>query len=1195
MQSLPLLKAVGRAGKPCCSSAAWPPPSRSGSRRRVPPEHGAPVGCSASAAPQLRRSTRNPSISRGGAALARSTTSGHVDPSHRRGPRDLVAPLARAAIAAARPGDGETHDDRRTPQRRPAGPAAGRPRAAGAGDQERPARGRCLLKRNAEHGATRREPPRTAAAVEISSRLSGFYRRSPEDRLAAICAMGVFDDDCRQHLGAGGGLELGVADKMSENVIAIHGLPLSVALNFRVNERDVLVPMAVEEPSIVDAASNAARMVRLSGGFFGDADPPLMTAQVQLDDVPDAERAAELVRAHCQALLAAGDASIPRMVERGGGCRDLDVRVLDAAAGVLVVHVYVDVGDAMGANMVDTVAEALAGEVHALTGGHVGLRILSNLSLRRRVRVRASVSAGRGRDGVADGIARASRFAELDPCAPHDNKGFMNGLDAAAVALARTGGPSRPVLTPSPAWRGATPALHLASPRPPVWSGTPSSRWPWARWAARPGAPRVRAAMACARGRRARLAGSWPRSLAANLAALRAWPGRGSRRATSTHERKLEVPVEAPVPPAAARARSRRPSWQVASERRRAPARRRRRGRGAPRRQRRHVRRHRRALRPAQPGHVLRDRSPLAQEDGRRAAARGARRAAPRARRAGARPGHRHRRPRARRAGTPSGRGGGRRRPVARDDARRCAQGRGGRRRLAHLLHRGRRAGVALARRQLRRHLHGLRHPQRARPGAGAARDATGGAPGARVAILELASPARRAGPAGAHPHPPRRAATRALLSGARIRYCRVVARFRAGGLAELMLPPAGGLEVLPLPSGVHSVRAQYLPAGRGGFRCGEARSADTLACDERVAPARAPIAPQRTRSWRRGAPCSTRRQRAAPRHAGSRAGAAAARSSRPATGLRHDGGAGVAGVDPAGRRASARAAVAEDASLWASPASSAAARRARRSGVVLRRCGRGISTEPRPRRVHASSGAHHSCTPPVLRGDGAAAAGPPPPCSAFCVHSTPRPTARTWRLRQRRVDTTAPGAVRAGGRLPRPRTDDPHPSSSEVWRGSPRHFVFRAADRSEVGLRSWRFTLARGPHGDELESCSRRRVPWSRAVAVARRARMHRLRVQPRSACAATESMPAGRAREDSVARIAGAGQGVRLPRTRLDADRPCVPRARPPRDGHPQCLRFPSRAAMVRASAFTRRTPERLVTARRRAHLAALAAPVP
>ncbi|MEJ7732722.1 MAG: hypothetical protein WKG00_26415, partial [Polyangiaceae bacterium] len=153
------------------------------------------------------------------------------------------------------------------------------------------------------------------------------------------------------------------------------GLPLSVALNFRVNERDVLVPMAVEEPSIVAAASNAARMVRLSGGFFGDADPPLMTAQVQLDEVPDAERAAERVRAHSQALLAAGDASIPRMVERGGGCRDLDVRVLDAAAGVLVVHVYVDVGDAMGANMVDTVAEALAGEVHALTGGQVGLRI----------------------------------------------------------------------------------------------------------------------------------------------------------------------------------------------------------------------------------------------------------------------------------------------------------------------------------------------------------------------------------------------------------------------------------------------------------------------------------------------------------------------------------------------------------------------------------------------------------------------------------------------------------------------------------------------------------------------------------------------------------------------------------------------------------------------------------------------------
>jgi hydroxymethylglutaryl-CoA reductase len=224
---------------------------------------------------------------------------------------------------------------------------------------------------------------------------------------------------------------------MSENVIATHGLPLGVALNFRVNRRDVLVPMAVEEPSVVAAASNAARMARMTGGFFGEADPPIMTAQVQLDGVPAAARAAARLEAARGRVLAAGDASIPRMVERGGGCRDLDVRVLDEALGVLVAHIYVDVGDAMGANLVDTVAEAVAGLVQSITGGEVGLRILSNLPIKRLVRARAEVGEEAvGGAAVADGIARASRFAELDPFrAVTHNKGFMNGLDAAAVAV----------------------------------------------------------------------------------------------------------------------------------------------------------------------------------------------------------------------------------------------------------------------------------------------------------------------------------------------------------------------------------------------------------------------------------------------------------------------------------------------------------------------------------------------------------------------------------------------------------------------------------------------------------------------------------------------------------------------------------------------------------------------------------------
>jgi hydroxymethylglutaryl-CoA reductase len=178
-------------------------------------------------------------------------------------------------------------------------------------------------------------------------------------------------------------------------------------------------------------------MVRASGGFVGEADPPIMTAQVQLDDVPDTDAAVVAIEAARDRILAAGDASIPRMVARGGGCRGLEVRVLSEELGVLVVHLYVDVGDAMGANLVDTVAEAVAPTIQRLARGAMGLRILTNLTDRRLVRVTATVTdEAIGGADVAEGIARASRFAELDPyrAATH-NKGFMNGVDAAAVAL----------------------------------------------------------------------------------------------------------------------------------------------------------------------------------------------------------------------------------------------------------------------------------------------------------------------------------------------------------------------------------------------------------------------------------------------------------------------------------------------------------------------------------------------------------------------------------------------------------------------------------------------------------------------------------------------------------------------------------------------------------------------------------------
>ncbi|HEY4116501.1 MAG TPA: hydroxymethylglutaryl-CoA reductase, degradative [Byssovorax sp.] len=377
-----------------------------------------------------------------------------------------------------------------------------------------------------------------------SSRISGLYKLDPRARRDALSALGLLDDAAIAQL-AKGGLAIDVADAMSENVVSTHALPLGVALNFLVDGRDVFVPMATEEPSVVAAASNAARMTRDSGGFFGDADAPIMTAQVQLDDVPDVDAARARIEAARAALLALGDESIPRMTERGLGCRDLEVRVLDAELGVIVVHVYVDVGDAMGANVVDTVAEAIAPHVHALAGGAMGLRILSNLPGRRLVRVRATVlDAALGGEAVALGVARASRFAELDPYrAVTHNKGFMNGVDAAALALgqdfraieagahafAAITGRYRPLST----WRKIEGGLE-GSAELPLAVGTVG------------GATQVhagvRAALALTRARSSRdlailLASA---GLASNLAALRALAAEGIQRGhMRLHERKL--------------------------------------------------------------------------------------------------------------------------------------------------------------------------------------------------------------------------------------------------------------------------------------------------------------------------------------------------------------------------------------------------------------------------------------------------------------------------------------------------------------------------------------------------------------------------------------------------------------------------------------------------------------------------------
>jgi hydroxymethylglutaryl-CoA reductase len=385
--------------------------------------------------------------------------------------------------------------------------------------------------------------------------MSGFYERSVRDRVEVLARTCELDVETRGFFERGGGLDVASADRMSENVVGAHGLPFSVALNFRVNDRDHVVPMAVEEPSVVAAASNAARMVRAFGGFTGEADPAVMTAQVQLDGVPDAHGARARLFEQRERLLAIGDESIPRLVARGGGCRDLEVRVLDADEGVLVCDLFVDVGDAMGANVVDTVAEAVAPEILEIAGGQMGLRILSNLPMRRLVRVRAGVDAAAvGGQAVLEGIARGSRFAELDPLrAVTHNKGFMNGLDAVAVALgqdwrsveaaahafAAVSGKYMPISR----WRLGGPGL-IGEAELPLAVGTVggSTRANAAVRAAFAligveGARELAVVMACA-------------GLASNLAALRALAGEGIQKGhMRLHRRKLGQEGEASPPP----------------------------------------------------------------------------------------------------------------------------------------------------------------------------------------------------------------------------------------------------------------------------------------------------------------------------------------------------------------------------------------------------------------------------------------------------------------------------------------------------------------------------------------------------------------------------------------------------------------------------------------------------------------------
>jgi len=312
--------------------------------------------------------------------------------------------------------------------------------------------------------------------VKRTSRLQGFYKLSVEERVDVLARWAELTAEEVAVLVGQEGLSTSQADHMIENVVGIHGLPLGIAANFLINGRDYLIPMAIEEPSVVAGASFAARLVRAGGGFIATSTPPEMIAQIQVLDLVDPWAARFDLLAARSRLLDLANQTDPLIVSLGGGARDLEVRVIeDSPVGpMVVVHLIFDCRDAMGANTVNTAAEALAPTVEEITGGRVVLRILSNLADRRLARAKAVVPAEALAFGefagetVVERILEAYALAATDPyrAATH-NKGIMNGIDAVVIACGND-------------WRAIEAGAHSYAAR----SGRYTSLSTWAKDAA---------------------------------------------------------------------------------------------------------------------------------------------------------------------------------------------------------------------------------------------------------------------------------------------------------------------------------------------------------------------------------------------------------------------------------------------------------------------------------------------------------------------------------------------------------------------------------------------------------------------------------------------------------------------------------------------------------------------------------------
>lgn len=281
--------------------------------------------------------------------------------------------------------------------------------------------------------------------MTISSRIAGFYKKSVEERKEHINDMFQLTGEEQQVLFGENSLPEGIADKMIENVIGTFPLPLGLGLNFVIDGKDYLVPMAVEEPSIIASASYIAKIVRDAGGFTTETTERVMIGQIQVVGCDDFEKAKENVLKEKEMLIKAANDAYPSMVARGGGAVDLEVRMLNEGdspySQMLVIHLLVDTKDAMGANIINTMCESLAPVVEHLTEGKVYLRILSNFADRCLAKATCKIPAhllesdGFTGEEVVDGVVYAYEFAASDPYrAVTHNKGIMNGIDPVIIA-----------------------------------------------------------------------------------------------------------------------------------------------------------------------------------------------------------------------------------------------------------------------------------------------------------------------------------------------------------------------------------------------------------------------------------------------------------------------------------------------------------------------------------------------------------------------------------------------------------------------------------------------------------------------------------------------------------------------------------------------------------------------------------------